>query len=337
MAPARRRVRSAPAARGQRANPGDEPDRVAVDVELGADPVPGGHAEPAPQVRVLGQAAERRGDRGRVARRHGEPGDTVDDELGDPRQGAGHDRQAGAHRLHQHDRDPLALAPAGRDARGDEDVARRQQPDDLVARPLTQELDPVGQARLGDLALERGPIRPVPDEAAAEGDAVGGQPPAGLDEVGLALDLVERADREDRQGPAGSAGRGTGWKTAVSTPQWMHLEGLDRAAALALEDRPVVLRDRHRERRLGDLLAEHRPVDVEVRAVGGERVRDADQPMDEKPASAGWVAKWQWTWRTPSRSISRAAWATLGKMPIPPSRKFGLRQVPPSTSPSVPR
>ena len=53
------------------------------------------------------------------------------------------------------------------------------------------------------------------------------------------------------------------------------LESRDRSAAFALEHGPVVVRDRDREGRLGDLLAEHRPVDVEIRAMRGERVRDA--------------------------------------------------------------
>ncbi len=69
----------------------------------------------------------------------------------------------------------------------------------------------------------------------------------------LALDLVERADREDpRSGQPrrGSAGR----KVAGSTPQWM-TSTLPAAvvAACRLEHGPVVVRDRHRERGLGDL------------------------------------------------------------------------------------
>ena len=45
---------------------------------------------------------------------------------------------------------------------------------DLGAGPAAEELDPVGQARGGDLALERRPVRSLPDEPAAERDAIGG-------------------------------------------------------------------------------------------------------------------------------------------------------------------
>jgi hypothetical protein len=55
------------------------------------------------------------------------------------------------------------------------------------------------------------------------------------------------------------------------------------------------------------------------------------RPMT-RPATAGWLAKWQCTCVTPSACISRAACATLGKIPIAPTKKFALGHVPARTS-----
>src|SRR4029079_5816619 len=58
----------------------------------------------------------------------------------------------------------------------------------------------------------------------------------------------------------------------------------------SLDDAAVVVRDRRDECRLVDLGRKHRPVDVEVRAVRREAVRDPDQPVGE-PTGEGWVVR----------------------------------------------
>ena len=60
----------------------------------------------------------------------------------------------------------------------------------------------------GDRALEHRAVLAVADDPAVDVDALGGQQAAGLDEVALALDLVQRARRRrSRSAPAGEPAR----------------------------------------------------------------------------------------------------------------------------------
>ena len=94
---------------------------------------------------------------------------------------------------------PSRLPPLRRHARGDEDVGRRQLAGDRVAGHPAGKPDLVGQTMSLDPGGEGRAIRSVADEPARERDAALGQPAAGLDEVDLALDLVERPDGDDAQ------------------------------------------------------------------------------------------------------------------------------------------
>ena len=151
----------------------------------------------------------------------------------------------------------------------------------LVMRParVTRSASPWRSIR----SVEGRAVRSVPDEPARERHAPVGQEPAGLDEVGLALDLVQRPDGDDPQRPV-DATRSVWHEGGRVDAAVDDLDLASRAAPAGLLDEPpVVLRDGHHERGLGDLRGQHRPVDVQVGAVGREAVRDPDQPVDEEP------------------------------------------------------
>ena len=237
----------------------------------------------ARRFRRAGSAAkrcDRVGQRRRVAGRHGQAGHLVLDEFRDPREVAGDDRHAGRHGLDEDDRQPLTLAAGGRDAGGHEKIRVGKERNDLRPLPQAEELDALRQSELRSPALEGGPVRPVADELQADVDAPPHELPGGLDEVALALHLVERADTDHVQAiRCRSLGRA---EHAPVDPAMDDGEVVDRAAAVSLEHGRIGSRDRHDERRFRGLAAEHRPVDVEVGAVRREAVGHARQPSDQE-------------------------------------------------------
>ena len=150
---------------------------------------------------------------------------------------------------------------------------------------------------------------------------------AGLDEVGLALDLMERPTATIRSGPSlgrgGRPERGSG-----STPQWMTStlpsDAGPAVASISARLSSEIVTTNAASRPCG----EHRPVDVEVGAVRREAVRDPGQPVDEEPGEGRVVGEVAMDVIDALVLHRRAAWATFGKIPSPPKRKFGLRHVP---------
>ena len=180
---------------------------AALHVEASLDGAPALGAQSPAQGGADRQALQGPRERRRVAGRHEQAVPAVVDELGDPGDAAGHDGQAAAHGLHQDDGDALAPALLRGHARRDEHVGRgagrRRPPRACAGRRAPR--GPAGRRRRWP-APGRARSGPSPTRRQRHVDAVGGQQPAGLDEVPLALDLVQRPDAQQAQrrvgGPA---------------------------------------------------------------------------------------------------------------------------------------
>ena len=221
---------------------------------------------------------------------------------------------------------PSRLAPA-RSARS----ARR-------ARRLGQApRRPAARARAGGHALRPRPAastgaeppRPGRRRSACSDVDAGSTARAGTPrQVRLALDLVQRADAQDAQ-RVGRARRRSAWgEQRVSTLRARR--GPSRRVARRTRRRSACgCRARWSPRTPPRRpFAEHPPLHVQVRAVGGEAVGSpVSRPMI-KPAVAGWLAKWQCTWITPSACIGERRGRPSGSMPSADEEVRGFRPVP---------
>ena len=100
---------------------------------------------------------------------------------------------------HQDDGDAFAPAVARRHAGGDEHVGAAQFRGDLRPRARAQQLDVILQPGGRDPGRQHLAVLAVADQPAVEARPARGEQPAGLDEVRLALDRVQRPDADDLQ------------------------------------------------------------------------------------------------------------------------------------------
>ena len=186
-----------------------------------------------------------------------------------------------------------SLALCSWDAGRDEDVRATEELRDLgpwtAAVDCHASLEPFG----GDLAHERLPVGTVADERAGDVNSSLGEQAACLDEVGLALDLVQRSHAENGEGPLGP--RALAWAEEVRVDPAMD------------DSEPCARRSPHSSRISLRLYSEtattkaasatfsrsmwrstwrSKPCAVKLYGMPVKR-------LTTKPAAAGWFEKWQ--------------------------------------------
>ena len=262
------------------------------------------------------------------------------DELGDPGDPLATTGRPAAHRLHQHDRDALApaLPRSARWARrGRRRGAARPRPPRACARRPARRGPQPGRARSRARARARSGPSPTRRQRTSTPSAASSRQAS--TRCAWPLTSCSVPTHRMRQRPAGRPRAvAAGANRRVSTPARTTCTCRRSARRTpATISRRLSCRDGGHERRLGHLLGQHRrstcrsePCAVKLNGIPVSR-------RMTKPATAGWLAKWQCTWATPSACIRRAAWATFGKKASAPAKKFGLPQVPRATSASARR
>src|SRR6185503_19321341 len=113
----------------------------------------------------------------------------------------------------------------------------------------------------------------VPDEKTSQVETVGDEPATSLDEEALALLGLQARDRDDRPravGPDGRRREEARIRPAVDDDDPVARDG----TVQPLEQATIELRDGHDKRGAGNLLPQHRPIDIDVMRVPGEAVWD---------------------------------------------------------------
>ena len=180
--------------------------------------------------------------------------DLVLHELGDAGQATGDHREPAAHGLHEDDRDALALAVPGDDARRDEKIGSPESSDHFGAGPTAIECHDVTETGVIDPGLQPRFILALPDEPAAEVQPRLHEQATGVDENGLALHFMERPDRQDREWSRGGVAIGERSKERRVDSAMDDMDALARPfTALRHDLFEVVPRDGDDERGLADL------------------------------------------------------------------------------------
>ncbi len=162
------------------------------------------------------------------------PGLTVADQLRDPGDAGGDDRELGGHRLHEHDGQALL------EARQAEHVGLAVLEGEVVLAQRPHELDDVPQRARGDGGGQRLVQRPGADHADPEGDAGVAQLGHGVEQDRPALLRDQATDIQNPQGLAlgphaalGRRGIGLGVdRHPHDVEPWPH-RGVDHAHELA--------------------------------------------------------------------------------------------------------
>ena len=179
-----------------------------------------GRTHPDAERFILRQPLQRGGEPLHVSRLHEDALHPVVHQLGDPGQAAGHHGQPAGHRLHQDDRDALAAPVAARDAGRHQDIGVLQGRPHLGRGERAAEPHPIAESGGADPLLEIGAVGAITDDLARDIDAGRHGPGAGIDQVPLALDLVQRADRDRPEAaPAVRSPRSCGREAGACRPR----------------------------------------------------------------------------------------------------------------------
>ena len=230
---------------------------------------------------VVDQLGEAVGDRCCVAAAHQQPVFAVIDDLGDPRHGRRHHRQACAERLQEHRRQSVLVAVAADQTWRHEDVRLTQPLRHLVLPERAREVDPVGHTEFDGASLEAPAIFAVTDDDAGQGRSVSCEDGHGIEEHIEALLLDQSSDPEHEVAPTRrQRGRGIlGAQPVVDADDagTGAVEAVGQVAEICITHRD------HRGRRPRDPRDEI-PVDavaVDVLGVRRDGVRHAGEEMGE--------------------------------------------------------